>query len=39
MKIDKKLPREGFKLRSHHIVIGLIAIVVAIALAANYYLW
>jgi len=23
----------------HHIVLGVIAIVVAVALAANYYLW
>ena len=27
------------RLRSHHIVFGVIAIVVAFALAANYYLW
>jgi len=26
-------------LRTHHIVIALIAIVIAIALASNYYLW
>lgn len=26
-------------LRIHHVVIGIIAIVVAIALASNYYLW
>jgi hypothetical protein len=26
-------------LRTHHIVIGVVAIVVAVALAANYYLW
>jgi hypothetical protein len=26
-------------LRTHHIVAGVIAIVVAVALAANYYLW
>jgi hypothetical protein len=25
--------------RTHHLVIALIAIVVAIALASNYYLW
>jgi len=25
--------------RRHHIVLGVIAIVVAVALAANYYLW
>jgi hypothetical protein len=26
-------------LRTHHIVIALIAIVIAVALATNYYLW
>jgi hypothetical protein len=26
-------------LRTHHIVMGAIAIMVAVALAANYYLW
>jgi hypothetical protein len=26
-------------LRTHHIVIAVIAIVIAIALASNYYLW
>jgi hypothetical protein len=26
-------------LRTHHFVFGVIAIVIAIALAANYYLW
>jgi hypothetical protein len=26
-------------LRTHHIVIAVIAIVVAVALASNYYLW
>ncbi len=26
-------------LRTYHIVIGLVAIVTAVALAANYYLW
>jgi hypothetical protein len=26
-------------LRTHHIVIGAVAILVAVALAANYYLW
>jgi hypothetical protein len=26
-------------LRTHHVVIALVAIVVAIALASNYYLW
>jgi len=25
--------------RRHHIVLGVIALVVAVALAANYYLW
>jgi hypothetical protein len=28
-----------FGLRTHHIVIAIVAIVVAIALASNYYLW
>jgi len=27
------------ELRRHHIVLGVIAVVVAVALAANYYLW
>jgi len=27
------------ELRRHHIVLGVIAIIVAIAVAANYYLW
>jgi hypothetical protein len=26
-------------LRTHHLVIGLIAILIAVALASNYYLW
>jgi len=26
-------------LRTHHFVFGIIAILVAVALAANYYLW
>jgi hypothetical protein len=26
-------------LRTHHVVIAVIAIVVAVALASNYYLW
>jgi hypothetical protein len=26
-------------IRTHHVVIALIAIVVAVALASNYYLW
>jgi hypothetical protein len=26
-------------MRSHHLVIALIAIVIAVALAANYHLW
>jgi hypothetical protein len=25
--------------RRHHIVLGVIALIVAVALAANYYLW
>jgi hypothetical protein len=28
-----------FGLRTHHIVIALVAILIAVALAANYYLW
>jgi hypothetical protein len=28
-----------FGLRTHHIAIALIAIMVAVALASNYYLW
>ncbi len=27
------------RMRSHHVVFGVIAIVVAVALAANYFLW
>lgn len=27
------------QLKSHHMVIGAIAIVVAVAMALNYYLW
>jgi len=27
------------KLRTHHIVLGAITIVVAVAMALNYYLW
>jgi hypothetical protein len=27
------------KLRAHHIVLGVITIVVAVAMALNYYLW
>jgi hypothetical protein len=26
-------------LRTHHVVMAVVAIVVAVALAANYYLW
>jgi len=26
-------------LQKHHIIVGLVAILVAFALAANYYLW
>ena len=34
------MARETFLgLRTHHIVVGLVAIVIAIALASNYYLW
>jgi hypothetical protein len=28
-----------FGMRTHHVAIALIAIVIAIALASNYYLW
>ena len=28
-----------FGLRTHHIVIAVIAVLMAVALAANYYLW
>jgi hypothetical protein len=28
-----------FGLRAHHLVIAVIAIVIAVALASNYYLW
>jgi hypothetical protein len=28
-----------FGMRTHHLVIALIAILVAVALASNYYLW
>ena len=34
--------REGssfFGLRTHHVVIALVAIVIAVALVANYHLW
>ncbi len=35
-----KMMRDTFLgLRTHHIVIGVIAIVVAVALVSNYYLW
>ena len=34
------MARETFLgLRTHHIVVALIAILVALALASNYYLW
>jgi len=34
------MPRETFLgMRPHHIVIGVIAIVVAVALVSNFYLW
>ena len=29
----------AYGIQRHHIVIGVIALVVAVALAANYYLW
>jgi hypothetical protein len=28
-----------FSIRTHHVVIALIAILIAVALASNYYLW
>jgi len=27
------------RMRSHHIIVGIVAIVTAVALAANYFLW
>jgi hypothetical protein len=34
------MARETFMgLRTHHIVVALIALLVAVALASNYYLW
>jgi len=34
------MARETFLgLRTHHLVVAIIAIVIAVALAANYYLW
>ena len=34
------MPRETFLgMRTHHNVIGVIAIVVAVALVSNFYLW
>ena len=40
------MPRQGssqgssfFGLRTHHVAIGLIAILIAVALASKYYLW
>jgi hypothetical protein len=32
-------PSTFFGLRTHHIVIAVIAILIAVALASNYYLW
>jgi hypothetical protein len=33
-------PRSSFfGLRTHHVVIALVAIVIAVALASNYHLW
>ena len=29
----------GFEIRLHHIVIAAIAVLIAVALASNYYLW
>jgi hypothetical protein len=28
-----------FGMRTHHVVIALIAVLIAVALASNYYLW
>ena len=28
-----------FGMRTHHVVIALVAILIAVALASNYYLW
>ena len=37
------MPRQGslsfFGLRTHHVAIALVAILIAVALASNYYLW
>jgi len=34
------MPRETFfGMRTHHVVIALIAILIAVALASNYYFW
>jgi len=36
------MERQGWSLRgmrTHHVVIVLIAVVIAVALASNYYLW
>jgi hypothetical protein len=35
------MPQHGtfLGMRTHHIVIALIAILIAVALASNYYLW
>ena len=36
------MPETGptfFGLRTHHLVIALVAILIAVALASNYYLW
>ncbi len=36
------MPEPGpsfFGLRTHHVVIGLIAVLIAVALASNHYLW
>ncbi len=36
------MPRQGssfFGLRTHHVAIAHVAILIAVALASNYYLW
>jgi hypothetical protein len=36
------MARQGssfFGMRAHHVVIALVAILIAVALASNYYLW
>jgi hypothetical protein len=37
MKHKPEMPASGFQ--RHHIILSIVAIVVAVALALNYYLW